>query len=80
MFLPKSWDPSASQADSVKVARRERCGIPPGVGHVGKWQPALNMIQKSRSRGVDVPLAVAGGGYGDTPAFRPGLRKVSNGM
>jgi len=73
LFLPKSWDPASSQADPAKVARRERCGIPQDVGHVEKWQLALDMIDETRSWGVDVPLVVADGGYGDTAAFRLGL-------
>jgi hypothetical protein len=46
LFLPKSWDPASPQADPGKVARRERCGIPPDVGHVEKWQLALDMIDE----------------------------------
>lgn len=56
------------------MTRRERCGIPPEVGHVEKWQLALDMIDETRSWGVDVPLAEADGGYGDTAAFRLGLQ------
>ncbi|MDX2524794.1 IS701 family transposase [Streptomyces europaeiscabiei] len=75
LFLPRSWDPASPQADPAKVARRERCGLPPDVGHVEKWQLALDMIDETRSWGVDVPLAVADGGYGDTAAFRLGLEE-----
>ncbi|RNL71029.1 IS701 family transposase [Streptomyces sp. I6] len=73
LFLLKSWDPASPLADPGKVARRERCGIPPDVGHVEKWQLALDMIDETRCWGVDVPLVVADGGYGDTAAFRLGL-------
>ncbi|WP_373559158.1 transposase [Streptomyces sp. SA15] len=73
LFLPKSWDPTLPQADPAKTARRERCGIPLDVGHVEKWQLALDMIDETWSRGVEVPLAVADGGYGDTAAFRLGM-------
>ncbi|MFE4832092.1 IS701 family transposase [Streptomyces sp. NPDC056672] len=45
------------------------------MGHVEKWQLALDMIDETRSWGVDVPLAVADGGYGDTAAFRLGLEE-----
>ncbi|MFI7142939.1 IS701 family transposase [Streptomyces massasporeus] len=75
LFLPKSWDPASPQADPGKVARRERCGIPPDMGHVEKWQLALDVIDETRSWGVDVPLVVADGGYGDTAAFRLGLEE-----
>ncbi|MGW3955785.1 IS701 family transposase [Streptomyces sp. NPDC004752] len=72
LFLPESWDPASPKADPGKVARRTACGIPTDVGHVEKWQPALDMIDETRSWGIDVPLVVAGGGYGDTAAFRLG--------
>jgi SRSO17 transposase len=75
LFLPESWDPASPKADPAKVARREACGIPAEVGHVEKWQLALDMIDEMRSWGVEVPLAVADGGYGDTAAFRLGLEE-----
>lgn len=75
LFLPKSWDPVSPQADPLKVARRERCGIPASLGHVEKWQLALDMIDETRSWGVDVPLVLADAGYGDAAAFRLGLNQ-----
>ncbi|MFF4410862.1 IS701 family transposase [Streptomyces sp. NPDC001404] len=75
LFLPESWDPASPKADPAKVARRERCGIPDGTGHVEKWQLALDMIDETRSWGIEVPLAVADGGYGDAAVFRLGLEE-----
>ncbi|MFD8414001.1 IS701 family transposase [Streptomyces sp. NPDC059650] len=75
LFLPRSWDPASPEADPAKVARRTTCGIPPEAGHVEKWQLALDMVDETRSWGVDVPVAVADGGYGDTAAFRLGLQE-----
>ncbi len=72
LFLPASWAPASPEADAVKVAYRTRCGIPAQAGHVEKWQLALDMIDETRSWGVDVPLVVADAGYGDAAAFRPG--------
>lgn len=75
LFLPETWDPSSPKADPVKVARRTKCGVPAGAGHVEKWQLALDMIDETRSWGLDIPLAVADAGYGDTAAFRLGLQE-----
>ncbi|MFE7113171.1 transposase, partial [Streptomyces sp. NPDC057600] len=45
------------------------------VGHVEKWQLALDMIDETRSWGIEVPQVIADGGYGDTAAFRLGLEE-----
>ncbi|CAM5588185.1 IS701 family transposase ISSav4 [Kitasatospora aureofaciens] len=73
LFLPKSWDPASGKAEPAKVARRERCQIPADLGHVEKWQLALDMVDETRSWGVHVPLVVADAGYGDAVALRLGL-------
>ncbi|WUQ66422.1 IS701 family transposase [Streptomyces canus] len=75
LFLPASWDPASPEADPDKVTRRTRCGIPAQVGHVEKWQLALDMIDETRSWGIDIPLVVADAGYGDAAAFRHGLEE-----
>lgn len=75
LFLPKSWDPASDKAEPAKVARRERCQIPADLGHVEKWQLALDMVDETRSWGVHIPLAVADAGYGDAAAFRLGLNE-----
>ncbi|MGC0343811.1 SRSO17 transposase [Streptomyces sp. SLBN-8D4] len=75
LFLPASWDPASAESDADKVARRGRCGIPDRVGHVEKWQLALDMIDETRSWGIDIPLVVADAGYGDAAAFRHGLEE-----
>ncbi|WP_455907952.1 IS701 family transposase [Streptomyces murinus] len=75
LFLPERWDPASPKAGPAKVARRTKCGIPEEVGHVEKWQLALDMIDETRSWGIEVPLVVADGGYGDAAAFRLGLEE-----
>jgi SRSO17 transposase len=73
LFLPESWDPASPKAEPAKVVRRAKCGIPAEASHVEKWQSAPDMIDEMHSWGIDVPLAVTDGGYGDTAAFRLGL-------
>ncbi|WP_369386427.1 transposase [Streptomyces sp. CG1] len=75
LLLPESWDPASPKADPIKTARRVQCGIRAEVGHAEKWQPALDMIDETRSWGVEVPLAVADGGYGDAAAVRLSLEE-----
>jgi SRSO17 transposase len=75
LVLPGSWDPASPKADRAKVARRDKCSIPAQVGHVEKWQLALDMIDETRSWGIEVPQVIADGGYGDTAAFRLGLEE-----
>ncbi|MGW1008301.1 IS701 family transposase [Streptomyces sp. NPDC002520] len=74
LFLPQTWDPTSPKADPGKVTRRAACGIPDDVGHVEKWQLALDMLDETRSWGIEVPLAIADAGYGDAAAFRHGLQ------
>lgn len=74
LFLPETWDPTSVKADPGKIARRAACGIPEDVGHVEKWRLALDMLDETRSWGIEVPLALADAGYGDTAAFRHGLQ------
>ncbi|RPK54259.1 hypothetical protein EES42_43170 [Streptomyces sp. ADI95-17] len=64
LFLPGCWDPASPKADRAKVARRDKCAIPVQVGHVEKWQLALDMIDETRSWGIEVPQVIADGGYG----------------
>ncbi|MFE7545660.1 transposase [Streptomyces platensis] len=78
LFLPKTWDPACPQADPDKEARRERCTIPADVGHVEKWQLALDVIDETRPWGTDVPLVVADAGYAPPPSgTQPALRDGS---
>jgi hypothetical protein len=49
LLLPGSWDPASPKADPAKVAHRDKRAIPAQVGHVEKWQLALDMIDETRS-------------------------------
>jgi SRSO17 transposase len=74
LFQPEAWDPDSPKADPDQVARRAACQIPDDVGHVEKWQLALDMLDETRSWGIEVPLAIADAGYGDAAAFRHGVQ------
>jgi SRSO17 transposase len=65
LFLPKSWDQD--------VERRRRARIPEEVGHVPKWQLALEIIDQLLGWGLPRQVVQADGGYGDITLFRTGL-------
>jgi SRSO17 transposase len=78
LFLPaEGWDVQAAPSeDATTVAeRRRRAHIPDEVGHVEKWQLALDMIDELRCWGLDPPLVVADEGYGQDGAFRLALEE-----
>jgi SRSO17 transposase len=78
VFLPAdSWDDQAAPAEHMAevAARRRRARIPDQVGHVEKWQLALDMLDELRSWGLCPPLVVADEGYGQDTAFRLGLEE-----
>ncbi|WP_414170680.1 IS701 family transposase [Streptoverticillium reticulum] len=74
LFVPKSWDPALPAADPARVRRRVACGIPHDVGHVERWQLALDMIDEVNSWNVRPPLIMADTEYGDSAAFRRNLQ------
>ena len=65
LFLPKAWDRDEE--------RRRRARIPEEVGHVPKWQLALEIIDQLLEWGLERRVVQADGGYGDITAFRTGL-------
>jgi SRSO17 transposase len=75
LFLPSEWDRAAAPAEEADRVdrRRSRARIPDAVGHVPKWQLALDMVDELRCWGLDPPLVVADEGYGQDGAFREGL-------
>ncbi|MEV4251309.1 IS701 family transposase [Streptosporangium canum] len=75
LFVPEQWDAASPRAEdpAAVAARRQRGRIPGDVGHVPKWQLALDMIDELGSWGLEVPLVVADKGYGQDGAFRLAL-------
>ena len=65
LFIPESWDQDQE--------RRERARIPEEIGHVPKWQLALEIIDQLIAWGLPKRVVQADGGYGDITGFRTGL-------
>ncbi|MFF4406018.1 IS701 family transposase [Streptomyces sp. NPDC001404] len=74
LFVPESWDPAFPAADPARIRRRVECGVPDGVGHVEKWQLALDMIDEVSSWNLRPSLVMADAEYGDSAAFRQNLQ------
>jgi SRSO17 transposase len=85
LFMPRSWDDTASDEDPDVVAeirrRRTRSRIPEQVRHREKWRLALDMLDETLGEsdtggwGMAPRPVVADAGYGDTTEFRLGLEE-----
>ncbi|MGI5133468.1 MULTISPECIES: IS701 family transposase [unclassified Streptomyces] len=75
LFLPAEWDPATADEPESAVLRRRRARVPDEVGHVPKWQLAVDMVDELRCWGLDPPLVVADEGYGQDGAFRLALEE-----
>lgn len=66
LYLPEEW-----------ANDRRRCrkaGVPDEVKYVPKWELALGLVDDALAAGVGAGIVLADAGYGDTGAFRDGLR------
>ena len=71
LFIPEEWDePSEFNED-----RRAKAHLPDDVCHVEKWRLALEMIDELRAWGLEPPVVLADGAYGDITDFRGGLEE-----
>lgn len=69
LFLPEEW----GEDSEFNRDRRAKAKLPADVQHVEKWRLALEMIDELRSWGIEPPVILADGGYGDITEFRQGL-------
>jgi SRSO17 transposase len=65
LFLPAEWDDDAE--------RRAKAHLPEGMRHTEKWRLALEMIDELRGWGLEPPVILADGAYGECSEFRLGL-------
>ncbi len=71
LFIPKEWD----EEGEFNQDRRQKAKLPADVHHVEKWRLALDMIDELRSWGLDPPVILGDGAYGDTTELRSGLEE-----
>jgi SRSO17 transposase len=69
LFIPTEWD----EDSEFNRDRREKAKLPEDVHHTEKWRQALEMIDELREWGLEPPVILADGAYGDNTQFRVGL-------
>ena len=65
LFLPAEWDDDDE--------RRAKAHLPDEIRHREKWRLALEMIDELREWGLEPPVILADGAYGECSEFRLGL-------
>lgn len=71
LFVPKEWD----QESESNQDRREKAKLPEDVHHREKWRLALDMIDELIGWGIEPPVVLGDGAYGDNTEFRMGLEQ-----
>jgi SRSO17 transposase len=69
LFIPEEWD----EDTELNRDRRTKCKLPEDVHHVEKWRQALAMIDELIGWGLQPPVMLGDGAYGDITEFRSGL-------
>jgi SRSO17 transposase len=69
LFIPAEWD----EDSEFNRARRAKARLPEDAHHVAKWRLALEMIDELRGWGIEPPVILGDGAYGDITEFRSGL-------
>ena len=71
LFIPEEWD----EDSEFNQQRREKAKLPEDIRHVEKWRLALQMIDELCSWGLQPPVVLGDGAYGDITEFRSGLEE-----
>jgi SRSO17 transposase len=71
LFIPKEWD----EDGEFNQSRRAKCKLPEDAHHVEKWRLALEMIDELRGWGIEPPIVLGDGAYGDITELRTGLEE-----
>jgi SRSO17 transposase len=71
LFIPEEWDEDSESNQD----RRRKAKLPEDVHHVEKWRLALEMIDELIGWGIQPPVVLGDGAYGDITEFRSGLEQ-----
>jgi SRSO17 transposase len=69
LFIPAEWD----EDSEFNRDRRAKAKLPDDVHHTEKWRLALVMIDELIGWGIEPPVVLGDGAYGDITEFRSGL-------
>ena len=71
LFVPEEWD----EDSEFNRGRREKTKLPEDVHHTEKWRLALVMIDELVGWGLEPPVVLGDGAYGDVTELRSGLEE-----
>jgi SRSO17 transposase len=71
LFVPQEWD----EESECNEQRRQKARLPEDVHHVEKWRLALEMIDELIGWGIEPPVVLGDGAYGDNTELRGGLEE-----
>jgi SRSO17 transposase len=71
LFIPEEWDENSM----FNQDRREKAKLAEDEHHVEKWRQALEMIDELIGWGIEAPVILGDGAYGDITEFRCGLEE-----
>ena len=71
LFVPEEWD----EESEFNRQRRAKCKLPEDVRHVEKWRLALEMIDELTGWGIEPPVILGDGAYGDNTELRAALEE-----
>lgn len=71
LFIPEEWD----EQSEWNRERRAKARLPEEVQHVEKWRLALEMIDELIAWGIEPPVVLGDGAYGDITELRTGLEE-----
>jgi SRSO17 transposase len=69
LFIPEEWD----EESEFNQDRRRKSKLPEDVHHVEKWRLALEMVDELIGWGIEPPVILGDGAYGDNTELRSGL-------
>jgi SRSO17 transposase len=71
LFVPKEWD----EDTEFNQRRRAKTRLPEDVHHTEKWRQALVMIDELIGWGLEPPVVLGDGAYGDVTELRTSLEE-----